>query len=39
MVIPGGGFQELAMGLEGTEICDWLTVHHLKNAADLPASE
>ena len=25
IVIPGGGFQELAMSLEGTEICDWLT--------------
>jgi acetyl esterase/lipase len=25
VVIPGGGFQILAMDLEGTEICDWLT--------------
>jgi acetyl esterase/lipase len=25
MVFPGGGFQVLAMDLEGTEICDWLT--------------
>jgi acetyl esterase/lipase len=25
VVIPGGGFQELAIDLEGTEICDWLT--------------
>ena len=25
VVFPGGGFQILAMGLEGTEICDWLT--------------
>ena len=25
IVIPGGGFQMLAMDLEGTEICDWLT--------------
>ena len=24
-VFPGGGFQMLAMALEGTEICDWLT--------------
>ena len=24
MVIPGGGFQILAIDLEGTEICDWL---------------
>src|SRR5579859_6979499 len=26
LVIPGGGFEILAMDLEGTEICDWLTV-------------
>jgi acetyl esterase/lipase len=25
VVFPGGGYQILAMGLEGTEICDWLT--------------
>ena len=25
LVCPGGGYQELAMDLEGTEICDWLT--------------
>jgi acetyl esterase/lipase len=25
IVIPGGGFQELAIDLEGTEPCDWLT--------------
>ncbi|WP_158881004.1 alpha/beta hydrolase [Rhodanobacter sp. L36] len=25
VVFPGGGFQVLAIGLEGTEICDWLT--------------
>lgn len=25
VVFPGGGFQGLAMDLEGTEICDWLT--------------
>ncbi|WP_218156382.1 alpha/beta hydrolase [Dyella sp. OK004] len=25
VVFPGGGFQILAMDLEGTEICDWLT--------------
>ena len=24
MVFPGGGFQILAMDLEGTEVCDWL---------------
>jgi acetyl esterase/lipase len=25
VVFPGGGYQFLAMDLEGTEICDWLT--------------
>jgi acetyl esterase/lipase len=25
VVFPGGGFQELAIDLEGTEACDWLT--------------
>jgi acetyl esterase/lipase len=25
VVIPGGGFQGLAMDLEGTDVCDWLT--------------
>src|SRR3990167_2138314 len=25
VVFPGGGFHGLAMDLEGTEICDWLT--------------
>ena len=25
IVFPGGGYQVLAMDLEGTEICDWLT--------------
>lgn len=25
IVFPGGGYQSLAMDLEGTEICDWLT--------------
>ena len=25
VVLPGGGYWELAMDLEGTEICDWLT--------------
>jgi acetyl esterase/lipase len=27
VVIPGGGFEILAMDLEGTEACDWLTSH------------
>ena len=25
VVFPGGGYQSLAMDVEGTEICDWLT--------------
>lgn len=25
IVLPGGGFEGLAIDLEGTEICDWLT--------------
>lgn len=25
VVYPGGGYQELAIDLEGTEVCDWLT--------------
>jgi acetyl esterase/lipase len=25
VVFPGGGFEMLAMGLEGTDICEWLT--------------
>lgn len=25
MVFPGGGYEILAIGLEGTEVCDWLT--------------
>lgn len=27
VVFPGGGFEVLAMDLEGTEACDWLTAH------------
>lgn len=27
VVFPGGGFEILAMDLEGTEVCDWLTAH------------
>jgi acetyl esterase/lipase len=27
VVFPGGGYRALAMGGEGTEICDWLTSH------------
>lgn len=25
IVFPGGGYEELAIDLEGTEVCDWLT--------------
>ncbi len=25
MVFPGGGYEDLAIDLEGTEVCDWLT--------------
>ena len=25
VVFPGGGYEELAIDLEGTEVCDWLT--------------
>jgi acetyl esterase/lipase len=25
VVFPGGGYQEVAIDLEGTEVCDWLT--------------
>ncbi len=27
IVFPGGGYQVLAIDLEGTEVCDWLTTH------------
>lgn len=27
MVLPGGGYAAVAMDLEGTEICDWITAH------------
>ena len=27
VVFPGGGFEILAMDLEGTEVCDWLTAN------------
>ena len=34
VVFPGGGFQVLAIDLEGTEVCDWLTSNgsHLRTA-------
>ena len=25
IVFPGGGYRDLAIDLEGTEVCDWLT--------------
>jgi acetyl esterase/lipase len=27
VVFPGGGYQNLAIDLEGTEVCDWLTLN------------
>lgn len=27
LVLPGGGYKAVAMDLEGTEICDWITQH------------
>jgi acetyl esterase/lipase len=27
VVFPGGGYQTLAIDLEGSEVCDWLTAH------------
>ena len=27
LVLPGGGYRAVAMDLEGTEICDWITKH------------
>jgi acetyl esterase/lipase len=27
IVFPGGGYYELAIDLEGSEVCDWLTAH------------
>jgi acetyl esterase/lipase len=27
IVFPGGGYQELASDLEGTEVCEWLAAH------------
>jgi acetyl esterase/lipase len=29
VVFPGGGFQILAIDLEGTEICDWVNANHM----------
>jgi acetyl esterase/lipase len=30
VVFPGGGYQILAIDLEGTEVCDWLTPKGLR---------
>ncbi|MEO0425586.1 MAG: alpha/beta hydrolase [Pseudomonadota bacterium] len=27
LVLPGGGYAAVAMDLEGTEVCDWITAH------------
>lgn len=29
VVLPGGGYQGLAIDLEGTEVCDWLTAQRI----------
>ena len=29
IVLPGGGYEALAMDLEGTEICDWVVKHDM----------
>jgi acetyl esterase/lipase len=48
VVFPGGGYQILAMDLEGTEVCDWLTPrgitcvlvkYRVTDAGGYPASE
>ncbi len=44
VVYPGGGYQELAIDLEGTEVCDWLnsrgiTCVLLKYRVPLPRSK
>ncbi len=33
LVFPGGGFSILAMGIEGTEICDWVTARGMTDQA------
>jgi acetyl esterase/lipase len=47
VVFPGGGYQELAIDLEGTEVCDWLTArgitcvllkYRVTNVGDYPKS-
>jgi acetyl esterase/lipase len=47
VVFPGGGYQILAIDLEGTEVCDWLTSkgitcvllkYHVPGEATLPKS-
>jgi hypothetical protein len=30
VVFPGGGYEDLAIDLEGTEVCDWLTPKGLR---------
>lgn len=48
MVFPGGGYQRLAIDLEGTEVCDWLVSegitcillkYRVPDAGPYPASE
>jgi hypothetical protein len=36
VVFPGGGYQGLAIDLEGTEVCDWLTPKGITCAVEIP---
>jgi hypothetical protein len=38
VVFPGGGYQILAIDLEGTEVCDWLIRHYLR-AVEVPGAQ
>lgn len=39
VVFPGGGFEVLAIDLEGTEACDWLVSRHHVCPAEIPSPE
>jgi acetyl esterase/lipase len=39
VVFPGGGYQILAMDLEGTEVCDWLTSQRAVGLVRLHAAD
>ena len=38
VVFPGGGYQDLAIDLEGTEVCDWLTSKGIVCAVEVPCA-